>query len=335
MANGWPIAYYVFPGDTADRKTLQSTVADVVARFGLGRVLLVTDRGMVDDENLAFLRADGRQVRYLMAIPGRRRDEAAAVLARLNDNAWVDVDKRNRVQQVQLDDPAAHHFVVDSVERKATEQELREKDMHATAQALQKIADAVAAGKLRQPEKIAVRVEHALAARHGFRYYAWRITDGRLEFSEDENKMKAELAREGRYILKTDDPAIRPAEAVGIYKQLSDVEWAYRDLKDVIQMRPIYHKTDPRALAHLLIATLALFLKRTLEHRLVEAGVKLTPTEAFEAMRSIGVSVLDLEGEKCVLTSGGGHDARRIIKALGIGDIDPPQPKKVTEMSHR
>ena len=335
MANGWPIAHYVFPGDTADRKTLQSTVADVVARFGLGRVLLVTDRAMVDDENLAFLREDGRQVRYLMAIPGRRNDEAAAVLAKLDDTAWLDVDKRNRVQQVQLDDPAVHHFVVDSAERKATEQELRGKDMHATAQALQKIADALAAGKLRQPEKIAVRVQHALAVRHGFRYYSWRIADGRLELLEDEKKMKAELAREGRYVLKTDDPAIGPVEAVGIYKQLSDVEWAYRDLKDVIQMRPIYHKTDPRALAHLLVATLALFLKRTLEHRLTDAGVKLTPTEAFEAMRSIGVSVLDLEGEQRVLTSSGGRDARRIVKALSITDIDAPQPKKVTEMSHR
>ena len=335
MANGWPIAHYVFPGDTADKKTLQSTVADVIARFELGRVLIVADRGMVDDENLAFLRADGRELRYLMAIPGRRSGEAAAVLAKLADDAWLAVDERNRVQHVQLDDPAVHHFVVDSAERKATEQDLRQRDMQATATALQKIADTVAAGKLRQPDKIAVRVQHALAARHGARYYSWQIADGRLRFFEDDEKMKAELAREGKYILKTDDPAIGPVEAVGIYKQLSDVEWAYRDLKDVIQVRPIYHKTDPRALAHIFVATLALFLKRTLEHRLADAAVKLTPTEAFEAMKSIGASVLDLEGENRVLTSGGGRDARRIVKALGIPDIDPPQPEKVTEMSHR
>ena len=74
---------------------------------------------------------------------------------------------------------------------------------------------------------------------------------------------------------------------------------------------------------------------RTLEHRLADAAVKLTLTEAFEAMKSIGASVLDLEGENRVLTSGGGHDARQVVKALGISDIDPPQPQKVTEMSHR
>ena len=140
---------------------------------------------------------------------------------------------------------------------------------------------------------------------------------------------------EGKYILKTDDPAIAPAEAVAIYKQLSDVESAYRDLKDVIRMSPIYHKTDRRALAHLFVATLALFVKRTLAHKLSQTGVAMTPTKAFAAMCSIGVSVLYVAGEQRLLASAAGTDARRIAAALGIRDINPPLPQKVTEASHR
>jgi hypothetical protein len=336
MANGWPIAHHVFPGNTADKATLQTAVSDVDARFGLRRVLLVGDRGMVSDDNLRSLTAGGRELRYLVGVPGRRCDEAAQVLAKLDEKAWQKVDDANRVQQVVLDDSGVRYFVVASDQRQAYEQDLRQRDMKATDADLQKLADAVAAGKLKHADRIAARAQYAMGEHHGHRYFSWEITpDGGFRFQQDEGKLKAELLHEGKYILKTDDPTIAPVEAVGIYKQLSDVEWAYRDLKDIIRMRPIYHKTDRRALAHLFVATLALFLKRTLEHKLAKAGLPDTPTAAFEAMASIGVSVLDIGGEQRLLTSGGGPDARRILAALGVRDINPPQPQKVNEMSHR
>jgi len=336
MANGWPIAHHVFPGNTADKATLQTAISDVDARFGLRRVLVVGDRGMVTEENLQSLNAGGRQMRYLMGVPGRHSDESARVLAKLDGKAWQKVDDANRVQQVVLDDPAVRYFVVASDERYAYEQDLRQRDMTATAADLQKLAEAVRTGKIKQPARIAARAQHALGEHHGHRYFTWEAPpDGGFTFRQDEEKLKAEQLHEGKYIVKTDDPGLVPVEAVGIYKQLSDVEWAYRDLKDVIRMRPIYHKTDGRALAHLFVATLALFLKRTLEHRLAQAGLPDTPTAAFEAMGSVGVSVLDLNGEQRLLTSCGGPDARRILTALGIREIDPPQPQKVTEMSHR
>jgi len=126
------------------------------------------------------------------------------------------------------------------------------------------------------------------------------------------------------FSLKTDDATITAEESVGIYKQLSDVEWAYRDLNDVIAMRPIYHKKDSRVCAHIFVATLALFLKRALQHELARRHIDFTPTEAFAAMGSIGVSVLDMAGKKRLLTSSGGRDARRLVKALGIGNTAPP-----------
>jgi transposase len=336
MANGWPIAHHVFPGNTADKATLQDAIADVDARFGLRRVLVVGDRGMVDDDAIRSLTEDGRQMRYLLGVHGRRCDEAARVLAKLDDNAWRTVDAANRVQQIVLDDPGVRYLVVASDERQVCEQQLRERDMAATAADLQKLKDAVSAGKLKQPDRIAARAQNAISRHHGHRCFSWEVRpDGTFDFWPDDAKLKAEQLREGKYILKTDDPGIDAVETVGIYKQLSDVEWAYRDLKDVIRMRPVYHKTDDRAMAHLFVATLALFLKRTLEHKLAEAGLPDSPTAAFEAMASIGVSVLDIAGEQRLLTAGGGPDARRILAALGIRDTDPPQPKKATEMSHR
>jgi transposase len=328
MANGWPIAHHVFPGNTTDKKTFRSVVEDVEERFGLRRVLVVGDCGIVSPENLKFLSAPGRQVRYLLGLPGRRSAEASAVFERLDEASWTAVDKGNRVQEVRLDEPHIRHLVVESEERKAYEQQLRQRDMERTAEDLRAIEAAIAAGRLKEREKIGARAARALGRHHGARYYSWDIAaDGAFRFYEDPAKLAAETIREGRYLLKTDDPNLTPARSVDIYKQLSDVEWAYRDLKDVIQMRPIHHKTDPRIEAHIFVATLALFVKRTLEHHLKDKKIHLTPTEAFEAMRSMGVSVLDFDGERRLLVSSGGRDARRVVKALGIDPLTPPQPQ--------
>jgi transposase len=329
MANGWPIAHHVFPGNTADKKTFQSVVEDLETRFGLRRVLVVGDCGLVSPDNLAFLSAAGRQVRYLLGLPGRHSEEALAVFGRLDEGAWAQVDEGNRVQEVHLDDaPAVRYLVVESDERRATEAELRQRDMDRTAEALRAVEAAVASGRLRQPEKIGARAARALGEHHGTRYYSWALDpSGGFRFWEDPAKMAAETVREGRYLLKSDDPHLRPEEAAEVYKQLSDVEWAYRDLKDVIALRPIHHKTDPRIEGHIFVATLALFLKRTLEHHLREAGLYLSPTEAFAAVRSIGVSVLDFDGRRRLLTTAGGRDAQRIVRALGIGPVAPPQPE--------
>jgi transposase len=336
LANGWPIAHHVFPGNTTDKKTLGRVVADLEKRFGLRRVLVVGDCGMVSPENLAFLSAEGRQVRYLLGLPGRRSAEAHRALEALEAERWSEVREGERVQEVRLDDPDVRYFVVESDERRAYEQALRRRDMERAAAELAKVQAAVDGGRLRGPDKIAARAARAASRHHASRYYSWEVPGpGQFHVFEDPAKLEAETLREGRYILKSDDAALLAEQSVGLYKQLSDVEWAYRDLKDVIALRPVYHKTDVRVEAHIFVATLALFLKRTLAHHLTRSGLHLTPTEAFAAMRSMMVSVLDVGGQRKVLVHGAGRDARRVVKALGIPDVRPPQPSLEQSAGHR
>jgi len=345
MANGFPIAHHVFAGNTADKATLQAVVTDLEQRLGLRRVLIVGDRGFVSEQNLQFLTdADGcksicqrcpsdrghasnrhRELRYLMGMPGRRCHESAEVLELLQEEAWEEVDASNRVQQVASDASDVQYFVVESEERKAYEQEQRTRSMQRAAEALRKVEAAVKAGRLKDPAKIGARAQRALSQHHGTRYYSYEIPQaGSFRFYVDPVKLAAERGREGRYILKTNDLTLSAKQSVVLYKQLSDVEWAYRGLKDVIRMRPIYHRRDDRVQAHVFVATLALFLKRTLEHQLSEKNVPLSPTEAFAAMDSVGISVLDFNGQSRHLVAGGGRDARRVMKALHITDTAPP-----------
>ena len=102
---------------------------------------------------------------------------------------------------------------------------------------------------------------------------------------------------------------------------------------DKVALRPVYHTEgdrggslkDDRVEAHIFVATLALFLKRSLEHQLGRTLPELSGTEAIAAMRSIGLAELDLNGRTTRLVSGGSRDARRVLKALGLADLNPPR----------
>ncbi len=202
---------------------------------------------------------------------------------------------------------------------------MRQRSMERTKEQLQKIVAAVKSGRLKDPVKIGARASRALSKNHGHRYYSWQVAGpGQFHFYEDQKKLAAEMLHEGKYILKSNDNELTAVEAVACYKELNTVEQGFRDLKDVIDMRPVYHKRDERIEAHIFVASLALFLKRTLEYQLSSRLPELSATDALGAVQSIGLAELDVAGQTRRLVSGGGRDARRILAALGIKEINPP-----------
>lgn len=327
MANGFPIAHHVFAGNTADKSTLKRVLTDLQRRFGLRHIMVVSDRGLVSDENLGFL--SQHNLSYLLAVGSRRSDEAKEVLRRLADSTWQRVDQENQVQQIQLEHTKTRYFVIDSQQRKEYEQSMRQRSMQRAKERLQKVAVAVRSGRLKDPAKIGAAANRAISKNHGYRYFSWEVPGpGKFSFFQDKDKLDAEIVREGKYILKTDDQNITAAEAVACYKELNSVEQGFRDLKDVIDMRPVYHKTDPRIKAHIFVASLALFLKQSLQYQLACKLPEISATDAFAAVKSIGLSELSFHGQRKRLVCNGGRDARRILSALAIKDINPPSLAK-------
>ena len=116
-------------------------------------------------------------------------------------------------------------------------------------------------------------------------------------------------------------------DAVRTYKDLTDVERGFRHLKDVLAVRPIYHRVEPRVRAHIFVAALALLLERLLERRLKEAGVDLSAPDALEAVATVRWVTFHLAGQPVRHgVSGGSPHARQVLKALGISDLKPPTP---------
>src|SRR5262249_43042885 len=121
-------------------------------------------------------------------------------------------------------------------------------------------------------------------------------------------------------------------DAVRLYKELSEVERAFANLKDVIDMRSIYHRTDHRVEAHIFVAALAFLLHRAIEKKLKAAGLDLSATEALNALKS--VRVVDIDRGEAPPKRRPPRPPRRppaVPRALPITALDPPPPPQPGE----
>ena len=223
-------------------------------------------------------------------------------------------------------------IIVDSDERRAYEEAMRVKSMERTRQALEKLQLRRAAGKLKQPEKIGAAAERLLQRSHGYRYYSWELHQGGFRYFENAAGLGSEKGIEGKYVIATSELGLSVLEVVAIYKDLSDVERGFRQLKDVLAMRPIYHQIEARVKAHIFVATLALLVQRLLDRRLEEAGINFSAERAMEALQTVRLVTFRMDDRpERRGVSGGCPDARRVLKALKLTDLKPPTPPEGEE----
>jgi transposase len=342
MVAGWPIAHHVWAGNRVDHSTVQEVISDLRKRFAFGRLVFVGDRGMVTDENVESITKD--QHGFLVGIERRRNPKLDAWLDAVDDTKWIDCPgginarerktdpPRTRAQEVPAGNPEMRVFVIDSDERRGFEQAKREQAMERARQKLEKLEERVASGDLKQPEKIGAAVERIMQKYHGYRYFDWKLSDGMLEFSESETHLEREKKIEGKYVIATSEKGLGVLDAVAMYKELTEVESGFRQLKDVMAMRPIYHQVEPRVKAHIFVAALALLIQRLLGRRLQEAGVDLAPARAMHALSTVRLVTFRLEGQpERRGMAGGCPDARLVLKALKRVDQRPPVPPEGEE----
>lgn len=339
MVAGWPIAHHVWAGNRIDHSTVHEVISDLCKRFAFGRLVFVGDRGMVTDENIESIIKDKHG--FLVGIKRRRNAKLDAWLDAVDDTKWVECPggintrerktdpPRTRAQEVPSGDPDLHVIVIDSDERRGYEQGKREQAMERARQKLEKLKERVASGDLKQPEKIGAAVERIMQRYHGYRYFVWQLKGGALEFSASATHLGREKKIEGKYVIMTKEKGMGVLDAVALYKELTDVESGFRQLKDVLALRPIYHQIEPRVKAHIFVAALALLVQRLLGRRLKEAGVDLSPARAMQALSTVRLVSFHLEGQPEQRgVAGGCPDARLVLKALKLVDQRPPAPPK-------
>jgi transposase len=337
MVAGWPIAHHVWAGNRVDHTTVQEVIRDLRTRFEFTRLVFVGDRGMVTEENLESITKDKHG--FLVGLKRRRNAKLEGWLDAVDETKWVHCPGginaqerkteplRTRAQEVPSGIPDVRVIVIDSDERRAYEQTKRQQAMERARQKLEKLKARVAAGALKQPEKIGAAVERIMQRYHGYRYFDWKLRDGAIEYTESKAHFEREQRLEGKYVIATSEPGLSVLDAVAMYKELTEVESGFRQLKDVMALRPIYHQIESRVKAHIFVAALALLVQRLLHRRLAEAGVDLSPARAMQALSTVRLVTFHCEDQPTRRgVSGGSPDARRVLKALKLVELRPPEP---------
>ena len=268
-AEGCPIAVEVFAGATADSATLAAQIARLKQRFGLARVVLVGDRGMITATRLE----QDLKPASLDWITALRAPAIQALAADGGPLQLSLVDQRDLAEIESPDYPGERLIVCRNPSLAVERARLREALLTATERDLARIAAATLRPRrpLRGREQIALKVGAVLGRRKMAKHFRLTITDEALSFARDQAAIAREAALDGFYGLRTSLPAARldAAATVRAYKSLAQVERAFRSLKTVdLEVRPIHHRLAGRVRAHVVLCMLAYHLQWHLRREL-------------------------------------------------------------------
>jgi transposase len=261
-ADGCPIAVEVFDGNTGDPTTVGPQIKKLREQFGLKRVVIVGDRGMITD---ARIREELRGVDGLDWITCLRAPAIAKLLERGSFQLSL-FDKRDMVEIADADFPG-ERLVICKNPLLAQERARKRRDLlEATERELERIRAAVAraARPLRGQDRIGLRVGKVLGRFKMGKHFKLTIERDSFRWERDEAAIAAEAALDGIYVVRTTVTAeeMATSDVVGSYKSLSHVERAFRSLKTVeLHIRPIHHRKEERVRSHVLLCMLAYYVE--------------------------------------------------------------------------
>jgi hypothetical protein len=313
---GWPIAWEIFPGNTADRAALRTVVALLRERFQVRHVTVVADRGMIGKDTIELLTQDpDAPYDYILGCRMRKQREVSEdVLARAG--RYQKVADNLEVKEVVVD---GRRYVVCRNPQEA------EKDRLAREAILAKLEQALAHG----PKSVI-----------GNRGFARFVKIRRGSVSIDPRAVEDDARLDGKFVLTTN--TLLPTDQVALaYKSLWRVERTFREEKSTLEVRPIFHQLDSTSIGHIVGCFLALRLEVDLQIRLDERRIATSWPDLMRDLARVQAVVLDLDGTRYRLRTelpGKAHEAfaaagiRPPPLAEPIGEAAPPEPAGAPEM---
>ena len=319
---GLPLAYEMFPGNTADKTTLRGMVETIQRRFGKAERIWVMDRGIPTEEVLTELRAADPKVRYLVGTPKGRLTKLEATLA---ERPWSEVRPQLRVKLLPQDGEV--YVLAHSGAREGKERGMRKRKLKAY---WKRLADLQRQAPPRDLllKKLGAAQERAGRVATGL-VHAEVSPEGLLSYRLDRAALHAARQREGRYLLRTNLPADDPDQIWHCYMQLVFVEEAFRTLKNDLGLRPIYHHKPDRIEAHLFVAFLAYCLSITLRQQLRGHAPGLMPRVVIEKLATVqmlDVCIPTVDGRELLLIRHTEPDTDVALLLEKLNMTLPPQP---------
>jgi transposase len=329
--DGLPLAYEVLPGNTADNTTLRGFLQKIEAQYGKAQRIWVMDRGIPTEEALREMRQADPPISYLVGTPkGRLTKMEKALLTRPWQAVRAGVDVKLLPQEEEL------YVLARSSARIHKERAMRRRKLKRLWARLKELS----AMSLTR-EELLMKLGAARAKARA----AWRLVEVRVDpqtvaftYALNRDKLRSVRRREGRYLLRTNLCRREPADLWQFYIQLTEVEAAFKNLKDDLQLRPIHHQLIERVEAHIFVAFLAYCLHITLRAMLRPLASGLTPKavlDKFAAVQMLDVHFPTTDGRTLILSR---HtelnaDQKLLLRQLNL-ELPPQPPPRITAAGH-
>jgi transposase len=296
---GNPVCCEMWPGNTADVKSLIPVVENIRGRFAIGRFCIVSDRGMISEETMAYLEKE--QIPYILGARMRRvkeiKEEVLRRAGRYREVYSEGISSKDpsplKVKEVTVGN---RRYIICLNERQARKDAA---DRKAIINSLQE--------KLTGSPKF-------LVGNKGYRKY---LTMDRDAVSINEKKITEEARFDGKWVLKTNTNLT--AEQVALkYKELWQVEQVFRDMKSILDTRPIFHQKDETIRGHVFCSFLALVLIKELYRRLEKAGLDFEWADIKQDLNALQEITIEENGKKFVIRSECKGVCSKVFQAAGV-----------------
>jgi len=297
--HGRPLACEMWPGNTADVTSTIPVVTRLKKRFGAGRFCIVADRGMISQATIKELEKE--HLSYILGVRMR-------LVKEVKNEVLLDTGEYEEVypEGVKAKDPSplkvkevtvnGTRYIVCRNDRQARKDEA---DRTAIVEALK--------------EKIA-KSPASLIGNKGYRSFL-KVTKDSVVL--DEEKIKADAKFDGIWVLTT-NTKLKAREVALKYKELWMVEQTFREMKSVIDTRPIYHKRDVTIRGHVFCSFLALVLKKELDYRLVSQGLQFEWADIKQDLKALQEVILEENGSTLAIRTECQGVCGKVFKAVGI-----------------
>lgn len=318
MCNGMPIGHEVFEGNRVDKKTVKEVIKKLKSRYEIGRCIFVGDRGLITKENLEEIETNGLE--SIFAMRKRRDKEVAEIVLGCSSRIWCIEDEELWWQEVRSAD-GIRYIVCRNPDVAVKQRQMREDNIKWLKEEIEKIKDKTERAKKKPSlKKVIAQIEEILRHKHGRRLISYEVEekDRKISYWIKEKSLKIEEALDGIYILRTRETAMNARQIIEAYKDLTDVERAFRTMKSSLQLRPFYHRTESRVKAHVLICYLAFLIERYVERHLKIHKAGFSAATAFESLSQLGAATMEVDGQRYTYISEPSRRDKIIFKSLGI-----------------
>jgi len=326
---GFPVAYEVMPGNTSDKATLPDFLGRIEEQYGKMNRLWIMDRGIPTEDALQQMRAQGAS--YLVGTP---RGRISKLEDQLLAQPWKCVQSHIQVKLAR--DGEDLYVLTRSGGRRDKEQSMRRRKLKKLWARLHQIRG------MKSLKRDLLLLKLGAAKQEAGK--AWALVDIQLPkarqmvrpktftFALNRQKLRRTRRGEGTYLLRTNLTASTPEELWKQYIVLTEIEQAFKEIKQDLGIRPVYHQKDERIEAHIFVSFLAYCLQVTLKQRARSKAPGLTPRailEKFKAMQMIDVHLPTTDGQKLILPryTQPEKDLQLLLHQLNLNLPEQPPPR--------